>query len=119
MPHFESMSLGEAQLQSASGPRAALMREYSDTSSACPLAKRDDSPQRRMSRWPPYAAASAQLPGILRWTSPSGALKTPCTSGMAALVAAGAVCLPNSSPQPTSISPNVDEIAVLADGRPG
>ena len=28
MPIFESMSRSEAELQSASGPRAALMREY-------------------------------------------------------------------------------------------
>lgn len=28
MPTFESVSRSEAQLQSASGPRAALMREY-------------------------------------------------------------------------------------------
>ena len=28
MPNFEALSLNEAQLQSASGPRAALMREY-------------------------------------------------------------------------------------------
>ena len=28
MPRFESMSRSEAEFQSASGPRAALMREY-------------------------------------------------------------------------------------------
>ena len=28
MPNFEALSLSEAQLQSASGPRAVLMREY-------------------------------------------------------------------------------------------